>query len=210
MDHSEIIAKLKYYHAAFGDWVYTTTAEKARERASKYRQDAQSETNCLNRLSLLAMAVQFEVVADCHDMLGDDVPKPPAQPSSLNDYYDKREALREKSIADEVVSECEQEIFTLSDLTRNAVKPEFQRGDPVWTPSFADDGSVEGYIPATIVGIELYPDEIFYMIGFYDEMTGEVTTTFESVDACDVFKEMPQTLDPYTKPRSGPQLHIVK
>ena len=225
MNNVEAIAKLKYYHTDYGDWVYTTTPEAACLRAKESRQQASLETtDTLLGLSLLSQAVQFDSIANCLKLLEGQVPRPPVQPVSLAERRLKRNAEKDlQSVigsittytADASVCEIdddntEYETFTMTELTQKAPVPEFKRGDAVWTIAFDESGLVEGYIPVIIVGLEIYPDEIFYMIGHYDEIDGTITTNYESVEAEDVFKEIPDTLDPYNKDKQRPKLRIVK
>jgi hypothetical protein len=217
VDSVEAAAKLKYYHADYGDWVYTTTPAAALARAEETRQLATLETDdVLKRLGLLSQAIQYEAVSVCLTILGDQVPAPPVQPISLSEHRSKRELERILSEAvvtfsdgdDELEPECE--TFTLLELTQKAIMPEFKRGDAVWTTTFDDAGEVDGYMPVTIIGLEIYPDEILYMIGHYDEVDGTVITNFERVEACDIFKEMPDSLDPSIKTKQRPTLRLVQ
>jgi hypothetical protein len=111
--------------------------------------------------------------------------------------------------------EMEPEFFTLVQLTQEAVKPRFKIGDPCWVCDWHEDtGDVIGYVPGTVTGLECYPDEVYYMIGFLDEVDGLVTTNFETVSDEDIFHEMPDEIiqpgEKEAKAKKRSHLSVVK
>ncbi|QVD49261.1 hypothetical protein LUCX_191 [Xanthomonas phage vB_XciM_LucasX] len=235
MERIEAEAKLKHYHADYGDWVYTTNPQAARQRAVEYRNDAMDialDNQSERRLKLLVKAVHYDAVADCLETLGENVPAAPGEPypenvCSLIDFKERKasEPLdiefvgegesfeREGADPDEYYEDDEPEIFTLMQL-RHCAKPRFAIGDPAWIADYGDvevkpgdpEPPVVGYVPVTIVGMELYPDEILYMFGEYDQEDGEVLTNFETLPDEAFFVEPPDI-----KPvRPRPQLSIVR
>lgn len=220
MDLTEAVGKLKHYHADYGDWVYTTTPDQARERASDYRLDAQTEEDIAKRLTLLVKAVQFEAVADCLEILGDNVPAPPKEVvSNIHSMAEFRSRRLERADGiyagsepfDETnIDHVETEEYRLSELKTPVVIPRFKIGDRAWIHCFDEHGEVEGYLPVIVVGLEQYPDEIWYMIGHFHETRGVVVTSYEGVEDCDIFDDVPDTLTPPKKPHRKPHLTVVK
>lgn len=119
-----------------------------------------------------------------------------------------------EALLNRVDEEMEPEFFTLVQLTQEVPKPRFKIGDPCWVCDWGDDGKVEGYVAGTVTGIEWYPDEIFYMIGFLDEVDGLVTTNFESVGDDEIFHEMPHEViqpgEKEAKAKKRSHLSVVK
>lgn len=225
-------SKLKHYHADHGDWVYTTTPEKARERAKNYRTEAmESELDDKpdRRLALLVKAAHFDAIADCLSVLGDDVPAAPGEstPSNVASFSSFKERKKAEADLDIVFvgegktfareatdpDDDEPEFFTFQEL-KECEKPSFAIGDAAFLEDFGDaefdplgpKPPVVGYIPVVIVGMELYPDEIMYMFGFYEAEDDEILTNFETLPAEAFFKEIPEE-----KPKpQRPRLSIVR
>jgi hypothetical protein len=216
VDFIEAEGKLRHYYDDYGDWVYTTTPEAALARATESRRLAELENgNTSKRLKLLREAIQFKCIAECLTLLGDQVPRPSVRTVSLADYRLQRNNEKGLQVTPDQIDDddevnIEYETYTMAELTLKALIPVYKRGDAAWTAAFNEQGLVEGYIPVIIVGLEIYPDEILYMVGHYDEIDDTVTTCFECVEAEDLFREMPASLDPYTKEKKCPKLFIVK
>lgn len=100
------------------------------------------------------------------------------------------------------------ETFSMLDLTVRALKPRFKLGDPAWVVAHDEEDSTWEYVPVTIVGMELYPDEVVYMIGYYDEETGNVETNFETAMDEELFVERPS--GPMPVKRGKPTLSVVR
>lgn len=204
MERTEAEAKLKYYQVDYGDLVYTATPIALREHAVDFRKQATAEVelNTEQRLKLLIMAVQYDTIAECRDVLGDATHLPPVEEQgnvrSMATFRNRRNAQLSPEV--EVVAtasgfddEVEPEFFTMMELTQKVIKPRFKIGDPCWVADWGEDGEVVGYVPATLVGLEMYPDEIWYMVGFHDEVDGVVATTFEAVEDDEIFESMPDS-----------------
>lgn len=102
----------------------------------------------------------------------------------------------------------ELESFSMLDLTTRALKPRFNLGDPAWVVAHDETEEAWDYIPVTIVGMELYPDEVVYMIGYYDQETGMVETNFETAMDDELFIERPS--GPVPIKRGKPTLTVVR
>lgn len=98
------------------------------------------------------------------------------------------------------------EQFNMVDLTQRCVKPRFKIGDPAWVADWDGDEPV-GFLPVIVTGLELYPDEVVYLIGFFDEETCMVDTNFGGVTDDEIFVDIP---DKNTPRRGKPQLSVVK
>lgn len=105
--------------------------------------------------------------------------------------------------------EAELEYFSMKMLKHDRVKPRFEIGDLAWVADYDDDDdndAIVGYLPIVVIGLEIYPDKVHYMIGF-EEDDCMISTLFENVDDDEIFAERPQTLQPH---RQRPVLTIVK
>lgn len=219
MERSEAEGKLRHYHADFGDWIYTASAADVRTRAAQASEQAETLFG-EKKLSQLRQSVQLGSVADCLEVLGDDRPQPPATANvrSLDVRRVEREVIAQARVrmADEGDADLdidfipeELEVFNMLDLTTRAMKPRFQRGDRAWVCTYDDKGFVEGYMPVIVVGLEIYPDEVMYMWGTYDEDEGTVATCFETCSDDEIWEEMPDTLNgAVTKPAKRDRSHL--
>ncbi len=250
MLREEAADKLKHYYDDYGQWVYTTSPAKARQRAAEYQKEGLEEdpSKAERRLALLTKSVHFEAIAQCLEILGDQVPSPPpeqdvepktgiytdpslppsAQVLSMEHFRKTRQVkslpapegddpvdftfIPEGAQAKEPLEDLEGEeipdleVFNMLDLTTRCAKPRFKIGDPAWVADWEDDNPV-GFLPVIVTGMEWYPDDIIYFIGFYDETDGTVETNFETVMDDEIFAEIP---DANTPRRQRPQLTLVK
>lgn len=101
------------------------------------------------------------------------------------------------------------EYFSLHDLKHKRMVPRFQIGDPAWIADWDNDIPV-GFLPVTITGMEIYPDEILYFVGFFDEDTGQVETNFEMCTDDEIFAEIPEDGQLPLKRKNKPQLSVVR
>lgn len=221
MERSEAEGKLRHYHADFGDWIYTATVEDVRAQAQESRDKADGQYG-ETKINTLRRAVQLTAVADCLEAIGDDRPEVPDTRNvrSLDVRRVEQGVIanaRVRMVSEEDMdmedSEGEFEVFNMIDLTTRAVEPRFKRGDRAWTCSYDERGFIDGYLPVIIVGLELYPDEVMYMWGTYDEFEGTIHTNFEAASDEEMWAEMPETLTPHipvTKKRESSHLSVVK
>lgn len=107
------------------------------------------------------------------------------------------------------MEDMEPELFTFAQLTTEAKQPRFQRGDKIWVPDYNAEGEIEDYLEVFVVGLEIYPDTVMYMIGFFSSDDNMIDTNFESVDDDEAYAERPD-LDIARKRAQGkPKLKVV-
>ncbi len=218
MERSEAEGKLRHYHADFGDWIYSATVEEVIAKAASVRDEAETKSG-ERKLRLLGQAVQLQAVAHCLEVIGDDRPALPDTHNvrSLAAHKEDKVVVAtarikmasEDDIDVEFPGEGEEphEVFNMLDLTTRAAQPRFQRGDRAWTCTYGENG-IDGYLPVIVVGLEIYPDEILYMWGFYDEAEGTVSTNFETCCDDEIWEEMPDTLNPPTRKEIKEKRHL--
>ncbi len=224
MERTEAEGKLRHYHADFGDWIYSASVEEVVAKAQEAREQADS-MHGERKLRKLGEAVQLHAVADCLTVIGDDRPTPPTTTNvrSLAAHKETKEVFASARVAaateadiDPEFPEEPVEVFNMLDLTTRAAQPRFKRGDRAWTADYDEDGSgnIVGYVPVIVTGMIIYPDEVMYFIGFYDEVEGTVSTNFHDVCDDEIWEEMPDTLTPVKsvkKPkRDSSHLSVVK
>lgn len=235
MDRYEAETKLKIYHNTYGDLIYTTDPQELLNEAKSLRERAKElDESTEAGLLILLKAVQYETAAACRNALGANWVAPIfrqedfVETDTVRSLHNVRQARMERdgvvlTEADrkEIISKAEAvfsrgeddepEIFGMKALTHDVVKPRFKIGDACWIADFDEDnGEIIGYVPATVVGLECYPDSVHYMIGFYDEFDGTVTTNFETVDDVDIFEEMPDFEATKVKGKDRSHLKVVK
>lgn len=101
-----------------------------------------------------------------------------------------------------------EETFSMVELTHRALKPQFKLGDPCWVACFHEDDTFDCYEPMTVVGLEQYPDEIYYMVGTYNEDDGSVSTYFDTIHGDEVFRDKPET-PPGVRPSPKSRVHLT-
>lgn len=114
-----------------------------------------------------------------------------------------------RRVSEEDIEDMEPELFTFSQLTTEAKQPRFKRGDKIWVPDYGDNGEIEDYIEAFVVGLEIYPDEVMYMIGFFDPSDNMIDTNFESVTDDEAFAERPDLEQVRKRAQGKPKLSVV-
>ncbi len=114
-----------------------------------------------------------------------------------------------RQVSEDDVDEPEPELFTYAQITTEAKQPRFKMGDKVWVPEWDDDGVPVDFFEVFVVGLEIYPDSIHYMIGFFDPTDGMIDTNFESVDDEDAYAEKPDLTIAQKRAQGKPKLSVV-
>lgn len=114
-----------------------------------------------------------------------------------------------RRVSEDDLEDMEPELFTFSQLTTEAKQPRFKRGDKIWVPDYDEQGEILDYVEAFVVGLEIYPDEVMYMLGFFDPSDNMIDTNFESVTDDEAFAERPDLEQARKRAQGKPKLSVV-
>lgn len=190
MDKQEALKKLERYEKDFGDWVYTTTVEKALRRSVEYAAEAEEEPDQWRAMIMKAKSHQFLEVHQLHVLLGADVPPPPMVEYTGNV---RRLPVQNENIIFHPAGELFEDTFgdgesiTFQELMEAIPTPKYKIGDSLYLKG--DVGGQDGYLPVVIVGLDWTFDDISYMIGTYDDEDDLIDTVYEVVPESDLFRD---------------------
>lgn len=195
----------------YGNWIYKTSPEEMLSKSLESKEASSKENDCLKHQKLLVQAVQFEAISTCLDLLRDEVSSliDVETSSSIVSLDTRRETLNPVPSVDDEHGSIELKEYKLSDLKSTKISLRFEPGDPAWICSFDETGEIEGYLPVTVVGHKRHHDEVWYIIGHYNDSKRTVVTDFEAVEDCDVFEDIPKGAPPPTTTSKRKRRHLM-
>lgn len=127
-----------------------------------------------------------------------------------NPAFTAMASISHHRVSEDDIEDLEPELLTFDQITKDAKAPQFKLGDAVWVPEWDDDGVPVDHYEVFIVGMEVYHDKTYYMIGFFDPSDGMIDTNFETVDDEDVFAEKPILEQAQKRAQGKPKLSVVR
>ncbi len=211
MEITEAQGKLTHYLDTYGDWILKQTPEGMLAKARALRDEVAADTEgpqC-RHLKTLVRATQFESIAECLRICGDQLPNP----RNVVQFADfQREQVTEVEFEDEEDT-VPVTVVETADLQRNIRRPLYAIGEVVWIEGLVGDSpdpdqAQVGYMEATIAAIDWRHDSIRYRIGL--EAGLNLLYIDESlIDESDVYREVPDKPRP-RQPENRPRLQVVK
>lgn len=160
MDKTQARSKLAAYCEQYGDWISRRTPAQMLAAAKFLRQEIdEKESPPIAKLNTLARIVQFECIAECLEVLSDELKPVSNVIPILAPIEDETQVIVD-------LEPEEVEIVPLATLIHTQPVPAFTVGSLVWAPAVDEKTGENGVSEGRVARIQVTTKEVLYQIAY--------------------------------------------